>query len=144
METEQLVLEQLGETSRRIMRKLVSYSKYVDRRFSGSQVSALETVEYYGSLKVSQLAEYLSLSSSAVTLLCDKLIQNGYLQRERSLDDRRVVCLIITESGKEMLQQLMDKEKEVVSRWLSGLSLDEMKQFSVTLNRITENVKKES
>ncbi|WP_282941159.1 MarR family transcriptional regulator [Paenibacillus sp. RC67] len=142
METEHLVLEQLEETSRRIMRRLVSYSKYVDRRFSGSQVSALQTVEFYGSLKVSQLAESLSLSSSAVTLLCDKLIHSGYLQRERSLDDRRVVCLVITESGKEMLQQLLDKEKEVIGCWLTGLSLDEMQQFSATLNRISENVKK--
>ncbi|MBE1445116.1 MarR family winged helix-turn-helix transcriptional regulator [Paenibacillus sp. OAS669] len=142
METEQAVLEQMEETSRRIMRKLVSYGKYVDRRFSGSQVSALQTIEFYGSLKVSQLAECLSLSSSAVTLLCDKLIHNGYLQRERSLDDRRVVCLVITPLGKEMLQQLLDKEKEVISRWLTGISLDEMKQFSNTLHRIRENVKK--
>ncbi|WP_051620273.1 MarR family winged helix-turn-helix transcriptional regulator [Paenibacillus sp. UNC451MF] len=141
METVNVVLEELEETSRRIMRRLVSYSKHVDRRFSGSQVSALQTVEFYGSLKVSQLAECLSLSSSAVTLLCDKLIHNGYLQRERSFDDRRVVCLVITESGKEMLQQLLDKEKEVVCRWLTGLSAEEMRQFSTTLNRITENVK---
>ncbi|MCS7458855.1 MarR family transcriptional regulator [Paenibacillus doosanensis] len=142
MEQEFILIEELETSARRVMRKFVTYSKHVDRRFSGSQVSALQSVEASGMLKVSRLAEHLSLSSSAVTLLCDKLIRQGYLRRERSVDDRRVVCLVITQHGREILQELLDKEKEVVTRWLSGISIEELQQFNNVLRQIRENIKK--
>ncbi|MFE5320273.1 MarR family winged helix-turn-helix transcriptional regulator [Paenibacillus sp. NPDC056579] len=134
-------LAQVQETARLVMRKLISYCKYVDHRFSGSQVSALEMVEAQGAVKVSQLAEYLSLSASAVTLLSDKLIEFGYLQRERTKGDRRVVCLVITDEGRAMLEQLLAKETAIVSRWLQGISIEELSQFNQVLHRIRSNVK---
>lgn len=141
MVQQQDAVEELEETARRIMRRLVSYCKHVDRRFSGSQVSALQTVEAQGSMKVSQLAESLSLSASAVTLLSDKLIEYGYLRRERSTDDRRVVCLVITDKGKEMLEELLAKEKAVVNRWLHGIAVEDLTRFNDVLNRIRSNLK---
>ncbi|OXM83463.1 MarR family winged helix-turn-helix transcriptional regulator [Paenibacillus rigui] len=136
------VIEQLEVTLQHVMRKMVHYNKMMDNSFSGSQVSALETILAKQPLKVSELAEELSLSSSAVTLLCDKLIENGYVRRERIQDDRRVVCMLITEQGKEVLEALQCKERDLVAQWLSGIDVHELRGLNETLMKIRDNARK--
>lgn len=136
------VVEELEQTLQHVMRKLVYYNKYMENSFSGSQVSALETILAKQPLKVSELAEELSLSSSAVTLLCDKLIENGYVKRERIPGDRRVVCMIITEQGRDILNALQNRERDFVSELLSGVTVQELQVFNETLKKIRENAKK--
>ncbi|MFH5182109.1 MarR family winged helix-turn-helix transcriptional regulator [Paenibacillus sp. TAB 01] len=136
------VMEELELTLQHIMRKMMHYNKIMDNHFSGSQVNALETIRSKQPLKVSELAEELFLSSSAVTLLCDKLIENGYVKRERITGDRRVVCMSITEQGNELLETLQDKERDLVSQWLSGITVQELQVLNQTLKKISENAKK--
>ncbi|NOU96542.1 MarR family transcriptional regulator [Paenibacillus sp. LMG 31456] len=130
---------ELQQVFRRIMRKLVVYGKFIDPRFSGSQVAALDIIQTKGPIKVTHLAEKLTLSLSAVTLLCDKLIQNGYLIRERDDEDRRVVYLSITDHGREVLEDIYALEKELASQWLSGISEPELEQFNKTFQHIAGN-----
>ncbi|MFD0678919.1 MULTISPECIES: MarR family transcriptional regulator [unclassified Paenibacillus] len=139
MNTSQIEVE-LQQVFRRILRKVVVYGRYVDSRFSGSQVAALEVIQRQGPIKVTHLSESLSLSLSAVTLLCDKLIQNGYLIRDRDDEDRRVVYLNITMHGREVLENVLASEKELVSQWLNGLSEPELEQFNRTFQHIVGNV----
>ncbi|MCR8629707.1 MarR family winged helix-turn-helix transcriptional regulator [Paenibacillus radicis (ex Xue et al. 2023)] len=139
MNTSQIEVE-LQQVFRRILRKVVVYGRYVDSRFSGSQVAALEVIQRQGPIKVTHLSESLSLSLSAVTLLCDKLIQNGYLIRDRDDEDRRVVYLNITMHGREVLENILASEKELVSQWLNGLSEPELEQFNRTFQHIVGNV----
>lgn len=136
------VIEQLEVTLQHLMRKMVHYNKMMDNSFSGSQVSALETILAKQPLKVSELAEELSLSSSAVTLLCDKLIENGYVRRERIQDDRRVVCMLITEQGKDVLEALQCKERDLVAQWLCGIDVHELQGLNETLMKIRDNARK--
>jgi DNA-binding MarR family transcriptional regulator len=132
---------ELQQVIRYILRKSVVYGKNVDLRFSGSQVGAMEVIQTQGPINVSHLAESLSLSLSAVTLLCDRLIQNGYVKRERDDEDRRVVYLEITEQGREELAAILSKEKELVCIWLEGLTDEELQQFNKTFQYILENVR---
>jgi DNA-binding MarR family transcriptional regulator len=132
---------ELQQVFRYILRKSAVYGKYVDLRFSGSQVAALDVIKTQGPINVSHLAESLSLSLSAVTLLCDRLIQNGYVKRERDDEDRRVVYLEIIEQGLEELEALLSKEKELVCIWLAGLTDAELQQFNKTFQHILENAR---
>jgi DNA-binding MarR family transcriptional regulator len=136
------VIEELETTLQHIMRKMVNYNKIMDNSFSGSQVSALEKIMAKQPLKVSELADELSLSSSAVTLLCDKLIENGYVKRERISDDRRVVCMMITEQGREMLSALQDRERELVAQWLTGIGIQELQVLNETLKKVANNARR--
>ncbi|MDF2962343.1 MAG: MarR family transcriptional regulator [Paenibacillus sp.] len=135
------VNNELQQVLRRILRKTLVYGKYVDPHFSGSQVAALEVIHLGGPMKVTRLAEHLSLSLSAVTVLSDKLIHNGYLKRERDVEDRRVVYLDVTLQGREILKTLLAREKELFSQWLSGLTIADREQFTQTFQHIIGNVR---
>ena len=52
-----------------------------------------------GELTMGELAENLLLSVSSATVLADKLEEKGLVARRRSLDDRRVVRVGLTEEG---------------------------------------------
>jgi DNA-binding MarR family transcriptional regulator len=138
VENEQVEME-LEQIFRRLLRKMVAYGKYVDKGFSGSQAAALEVIQNQGSIKVTQLAECLTLSMSAVTLLCDRLIDNNYVIRKRSHEDRRVVCLQLTAQGKDMLKQILDAERKLVGQWLAGLHDNELCQFNRMFQHIIKN-----
>lgn len=88
---------------------------------------------------VSQIAEKLSVSSSHITAVSEKLIQKGYLSRVRAEEDRRMVYLTLTDSGERVaievektitgyfhqkLENVTDEEIIVFNRLLTKL-LDE-------------------
>ena len=57
------------------------------------------TVNRQEGVMLRDLAEKLGLSCSAVSVTVENLVQRGYLERVTSQDDRRKVCIRISEKG---------------------------------------------
>ncbi|MGN7356567.1 MarR family winged helix-turn-helix transcriptional regulator [Paenibacillus sp. SAF-054] len=93
------------------------------------QFQVMFTLKHRGSLKVSELAELLALTSPAITSLTDKLIANGYVQRERAESDRRVVYTTITEKGNAMLEKIVEDQKEFIQKFFGMLSEEDIQHL---------------
>lgn len=52
-----------------------------------------------GECTMSELAMKIKLTVSSATLIADKLVDKGLVSRQRSLDDRRVVRVALTDEG---------------------------------------------
>ena len=82
------------------------------------------------------VAERLCLQYQAAVALIDKLEAHGLLRRERSTEDRRLVLLVLTEAGLEMLRRL------------SALHRDQLRQVGpamvAALSTIIEESREES
>lgn len=59
-------------------------------------------------INVKCLGEILYLDSGTLTPVLKKLEAKGYLTRERSKEDERNLCVIITEKGKALKKQASD------------------------------------
>ena len=59
-------------------------------------------------ITVSELGEKLMLDNGTLSPLLKKLQQAGYLERQRSAEDERVVVLTLTKAGRELQQQAKD------------------------------------
>jgi len=70
---------------------------------SGAQVWVLATLAESPGLRVTELAETLSIHASTASNLLDKIEKNGLIRRERGTQDQRVVRLFLTESGQAAL-----------------------------------------
>lgn len=57
-------------------------------------------------LRMQDLCEQVILSNSGMTRVVDRLIEEGYVVRDFSDQDRREVYVNITESGRELLSRL--------------------------------------
>ncbi|RIX50603.1 MarR family transcriptional regulator [Paenibacillus nanensis] len=79
-----------------------------------------------GPQKASSLAESLRITGGGVTGITDRLIELGYVTRERSEQDRRAVVLNLTDEGKAMVQAMMAVREKVMKKLFRGMSTEDM------------------
>jgi DNA-binding MarR family transcriptional regulator len=85
------------------------------------------------------LCRQLQYDTGSMTRLLDRLEEKGWIGRERSKDDRRVVRLRVTSAGREALSRLQDSAARVVQSMLTGFSAAEVRDLRGFLNRMIDN-----
>ena len=80
---------------------------------SASQAMALVSIDQAGEMKMSPLADCLGLSPGAATSLVERLVEQGLVERRRIEDDRRAVCVHLTEAGKTLLTDTLALKREM-------------------------------
>jgi DNA-binding MarR family transcriptional regulator len=88
---------------------------------------------------VAELARECQLDTGAMTRLLDRLEAKGLCRRVRSLSDRRVVNIELTEEGREAARQVPHVLCSVQNELLSGFSHDEWMQLKSYLRRLLDN-----
>ncbi|SIS65935.1 MarR family winged helix-turn-helix transcriptional regulator [Alicyclobacillus vulcanalis] len=87
---------------------------------TAGQFFTMRMIRSEGRLKVSQLAERLEVTPSAITVMIDRLEHHGYVSRLRDEEDRRVVVIELTEAGRAKLAEVErawhNMMREMVSR----------------------------
>ena len=92
---------------------------------SVQEIKAIEFLGRTGPNKMKDLADYLKLAVSSTTTLVDNLEAKGSVIRERSLEDRRVIKLQLTEDGKRNYKATMDAYRQFCRNILNALSEEE-------------------
>ncbi len=110
-------LYKIDELMIHLSRRLhVQIARQVPNELTQSQFALCKLVKKHGRMTVSELAESLGVSLSAITVTADKLCRSGIMRRQRSEQDRRVVWVMLTEEGDRVLSSVLD----VWSRTLKG------------------------
>lgn len=123
---------------RRIIRAVDVFSTKLKDRFglTSSQITCLEYIDYKGACPISAISKSLQLSPSMLTNIIDQLEHRQYIQRVRSTQDRRVILIEITESGKEVLSNLPESLNKQLLRGLDGIDSKEKEKILGSLNQI--------
>lgn len=66
------------------------------------QYGVLQCLWNENGLTAKQLAERLFLDSSTITGILDRLENKGLITREQDSRDRRAICVLVTEKGKDL------------------------------------------
>jgi DNA-binding MarR family transcriptional regulator len=90
-----------------------------------------------GRPRMSELAEWLTLSRGGITKLVDRLEQAGYIERVSCSEDRRSLHAELTPAGERMLDEMRATYLAEVERHLATLSADEADLLAVALERVT-------
>lgn len=94
---------------------------------SQNQIMLLFLLQLTGSLNITDISERLVITPGAASFMCDKLEDLGYIERVRTKEDRRVVNIVLTGSGKQHILSLFDT-----------FALTDLDKISLTLQRIDE------
>ncbi|HLF71883.1 MAG TPA: MarR family transcriptional regulator [Dehalococcoidia bacterium] len=87
------------------------------------------------------LADMLLLSRSGVSRLIDRMARAGYVEREESPADRRVIYAVMTERGREAQKQWEDVYKASYEEvFLKDLSPEELEQLVDLLQRLSYSI----
>lgn len=90
-----------------------------------------------GRPRMSELAEYLTLSRGGITKLVDRLSQAGYIERVSCAEDRRSLQAELTPAGEGILEEMREVYTAELARHLSGISPAEAELISEVLARAT-------
>jgi DNA-binding MarR family transcriptional regulator len=90
-----------------------------------------------GRPRMSELAEWLTLSRGGITKLVDRLEEAGYLARVSCSEDRRALQAELTAAGRKMLEEMRLVYAAEVERHLSGLSREEASLLTAALEKVT-------
>lgn len=84
----------------------------------------------------SVIAQWLDRNTNTITTLVDRMEKVNLVKRVRNLRDRRSVRLVMTKSGKEVLDRAMILNSQLVQDLLQGLSEEEMRSLSELLEKV--------
>jgi len=97
----------------------------LDLAVSKTELLAMLIVDRHGEVIMSQISDYINAPLSTTTGLVNRLVKNGYLQRERSDEDRRIVAIRLTDKGKSMMTEVKESIGSYLGRINAVLSAEE-------------------
>ena len=88
-------------------------------------------------LRMCDLAEVLHVSPSGLTRRLDGLVRDGFVAREPSADDRRVMLAVLTDDGYKKLQGVAPDHVATVSRqFIDHLSRTQLRNVGAALRAV--------
>jgi DNA-binding MarR family transcriptional regulator len=113
-------------------------------RVDRAGVTLLYKLHYaMGALRVSELAELLSIDTPGVTRKVQQLERLGYVSIQPDEEDKRAKRIALTASGDETLQRVMQAGKNRLAKLFSGWTKQEIEDLTVSMGKLAEALKKE-
>jgi DNA-binding MarR family transcriptional regulator len=112
--------EALHTWTRTFMRQsMTRFSRYArDSGISMQQLGVLIYLQRTGHCGISKIGSDLGVSNAAASQMIERLLQQGFLQRKEDPNDRRVRNVLLTEKGR----QLVDESIQIRHGWLDELA----------------------
>lgn len=106
--------------------RCVGSEKLVRMGVSMTQLHVISMLDRHGEMPMSRLAEMIDVSLSNATGLVDRMEERGYLDRARVPDDRRVVLVRLSETGRRLLEDIEVLRTEMLRTVLDRLDTDQL------------------
>lgn len=105
-----------------------------------TEFSVLEVLYQKGKQTIQQIGTSILVSSGSMTYVIDKLEQRGLLSRKPCPDDRRVIHVVLTDEGIELMNEIMPKYHEFVGNMFDSLELEESDTLVKLLIKVKNKV----
>lgn len=91
-----------------------------------------------GMLSMSDIGKHLAMPKPHVTVIVDKLIDEGYVERQNDPNDRRIINILLTEKGKVDFEAMKQAISENLKEKLSLLNDEEQQKLSVASQSVKD------
>jgi DNA-binding MarR family transcriptional regulator len=98
----------------------------------------LGSLKRHGTQSMSDIGKCLSMPKPHVTVIVDKLIDEGYVERLSDPKDRRIVNILITEKGSEHFESIKLAISENLKVKLSSLTNEEQDILAIASQQVRE------
>jgi DNA-binding MarR family transcriptional regulator len=101
-----------------------------------AQAHALLAVAAMGRPAMTMVARELGLAPSTVTRALDPLVRDGFLKRESSPNDRRVVVVALTAAGRHAVERVEAALDQAYARVTAGAGPGSRKRFTAAAREL--------
>lgn len=108
---------------------------------TGPQLGALRFVSLTPGISMRRLSEKLYLHVSTMTGIVDRLVKRGYVRRERSKEDRRVVQLCVTTAGRRVIRRTPLAGMGLLIHTIGDLPARQLREVHKVMNLLLDLMK---
>lgn len=106
---------------------------------TGMQFGVLKHLSAGSARTAADLCRFMHYDAGSMTRILDRLEEKGLLRRERGREDRRVVFLRVTPTGRTQLPRLAAVAVRVLEAHLAGFGAAEIEALKNYLGRMIDN-----
>ena len=86
------------------------------------------------------MANFLKVTTAAMTGIVDRLARDGYVARSSDPSDRRVVRIKLTSKGSSAVKDITDKRRQMMIKIFGTISEKERQDYLKILVKIKDNI----
>lgn len=123
---------------------IIEEKALITREFNNISINDIHIIEMIGireGRSMSSVAKDLDITVGTLTIAINNLVKKGYVNRNRSTKDRRVVLLSLTSQGIKVYKHHERFHKEMVENILKVLGEEEVNIFTSALTEINTYLK---
>ncbi|WP_201009000.1 MarR family winged helix-turn-helix transcriptional regulator [Paenibacillus glycanilyticus] len=136
-----LKLREMDDVFRKLRRLInAEYNRFNVHGLGMTEGKMVIILAQHGPQKASAMAEWLRITSGAVTGISDRLIDLGYVERSRSEYDRRIVMLSVTDEGRKLVDHVMEMRERIMLKLYDGFELDDIDKATDIFIRMAANL----
>ena len=128
------------------IRRLVRLLRLTDRAaqtelgLSGAQLFVLHELAKTPAMSLSELAERTRTDQSSVSVVVSRLVDSGYVMRERDRRDARRLVLTLTKGGRAIAEKSPPVAQEKIIETLERMQPGERRRFADLFSHIIEEL----
>jgi DNA-binding MarR family transcriptional regulator len=108
---------------------------------SGSQLWIMQQIYNFNGISNSELGKNLTLHVSTCSILVNKLIKKGLVEKTRSATDERKIVLTITSKGKQLMAKAPKSPEGAIPSTLKKLNIEELEELNTVLTKFAKKMK---
>lgn len=105
-------------------------------KMTRTQQTILITMMNFDTLSMSELARSINTSNEQATRAVAQLVERGYINRVQNEKNRRIVNISLTESARELLNELIDLAAGRMSDKLAHTSTAEIRKLEESMSAV--------
>lgn len=111
---------------------------YHTTRLTAARMSALRIIINSGGTTGGQIAQLEQVTPATITRVLDGLVESGFIEREPSKRDRRIVDVRATEAGRAAFRAAEDSQIERLAGELAALDVEDRACVSEAIRHLEQ------
>ena len=107
---------------------------------SQSELLFFSSLDQCTGISSPELAKNMGLSPSRISRVIEKLVVDGYLDRNIDKSDRRAITLCLTEDGKKIRAKIDKNRQDCESRLMKALPDSEVERFREIIGKMIKEL----
>jgi DNA-binding MarR family transcriptional regulator len=103
-----------------------------------AQFDVLQVLFFNGEKRMSDISRWLGITKSTTTGLVKRLIDADLVVRRRSDKDRRSFIIDISDSGRTLIEKVIDRRVEYLKSVMTEIKSDQVKALEVIVQNLLE------
>ena len=121
-----------------LLYKSISKPLRTETSITPAGMFVLGRLKRHGMLSMSDIGKYLAMPKPHITVIVDRLIEEGYVERQSDPNDRRIVNIIITEKGLKDFEEIKLVVSETLKSKLLLLSEKELEILATASQQVKD------